>query len=130
MPIIDTTTVFIRRIARGQSPFVGGRDHTTHHLAYLGISDGRVAAIFAGFSLFSIVLVWVLHYAMSDWSFWYSVLTITYFALLFGGFQVIYEKGKKAKALATAKEEQTLNAGNGQMQKDEVAVMAKEKAHL
>ncbi|MCP4123336.1 MAG: undecaprenyl/decaprenyl-phosphate alpha-N-acetylglucosaminyl 1-phosphate transferase, partial [Bacteroidetes bacterium] len=36
MPIIDTSTVFIRRLARGQSPFVGGADHTTHHLAYFG----------------------------------------------------------------------------------------------
>lgn len=32
LPITDTITVSINRIRRGQSPFVGGKDHTTHHL--------------------------------------------------------------------------------------------------
>jgi UDP-GlcNAc:undecaprenyl-phosphate/decaprenyl-phosphate GlcNAc-1-phosphate transferase len=32
LPIADTATVSINRIARGQSPFRGGKDHTTHHL--------------------------------------------------------------------------------------------------
>ena len=40
-PIMDTTFVTVARLARGQSPPVGGRDHTTHHLAYLGV-PGRV----------------------------------------------------------------------------------------
>lgn len=46
IPIFDTTTVFIRRIARKQSPFVGGRDHTTHHLVYFGFSERQVMYIF------------------------------------------------------------------------------------
>jgi UDP-GlcNAc:undecaprenyl-phosphate GlcNAc-1-phosphate transferase len=45
VPIIDTSTVTIRRLLRKQSPFVGGKDHITHHLAYLGISDRNVAII-------------------------------------------------------------------------------------
>jgi UDP-GlcNAc:undecaprenyl-phosphate/decaprenyl-phosphate GlcNAc-1-phosphate transferase len=45
VPITDTTTVFINRIARKQSPFVGGKDHTTHHLSYLGLSDSQVAHV-------------------------------------------------------------------------------------
>ena len=36
LPIVDTTSVVINRIARKSSPFVGGKDHTTHHLSYLG----------------------------------------------------------------------------------------------
>jgi UDP-GlcNAc:undecaprenyl-phosphate/decaprenyl-phosphate GlcNAc-1-phosphate transferase len=35
VPIFDTTTVFIHRLLRRQSPFVGGRDH----LVYLGLKD-------------------------------------------------------------------------------------------
>lgn len=45
VPISDTTTVTINRIMRGQSPFIGGRDHTTHHLSYFGLSDAAVARI-------------------------------------------------------------------------------------
>lgn len=38
IPLTDTTTVSINRMLKGKSPFVGGRDHTTHHLFYLGLS--------------------------------------------------------------------------------------------
>ena len=48
MPVMDTATVFIHRLRRGQSPFVGGKDHTTHHLAYLGLSDRVVFYILGG----------------------------------------------------------------------------------
>lgn len=45
IPIADTTSVTINRLMRGQSPFIGGRDHTTHHLSYLGLSDSKVALV-------------------------------------------------------------------------------------
>ncbi len=45
IPITDTTTVTINRLMRGQSPFVGGRDHTTHHLSYLGLKERPIAAL-------------------------------------------------------------------------------------
>lgn len=45
VPLTDTTTVTINRLLRKQSPFVGGRDHTTHHLFYLGLSNRWVAAV-------------------------------------------------------------------------------------
>ena len=45
VPLSDTTTVTINRLMRKQSPFVGGRDHTTHHISYLGFSDRNVAVI-------------------------------------------------------------------------------------
>jgi len=43
VPISDTTSVTINRLLKGKSPFVGGRDHTTHHLSYFGLSDKKVA---------------------------------------------------------------------------------------
>ncbi|MBK7817887.1 MAG: undecaprenyl/decaprenyl-phosphate alpha-N-acetylglucosaminyl 1-phosphate transferase [Sphingobacteriaceae bacterium] len=45
LPIVDTTTVFINRIARGNSPFIGGKDHTTHHLFFRGITEKNCNAI-------------------------------------------------------------------------------------
>lgn len=46
LPLTDTTTVTINRLRKGQSPFVGGKDHTTHNLSYLGFSDRQVTLIF------------------------------------------------------------------------------------
>ena len=43
VPISDTATVTINRLKLGKSPFVGGRDHTTHHLSYMGLSERMVA---------------------------------------------------------------------------------------
>ncbi len=45
VPILDTTLVSITRRMRGQSPFQGGRDHLSHRLVTLGLSD-RQAVIF------------------------------------------------------------------------------------
>jgi UDP-GlcNAc:undecaprenyl-phosphate GlcNAc-1-phosphate transferase len=42
VPFIDTLTVVINRIRRGQSPAVGGKDHTTHHMVYAGYSEKKV----------------------------------------------------------------------------------------
>ncbi len=42
----DTLTVVINRLRRGQSPMVGGKDHTTHHLVYSGFNDFQVWMIF------------------------------------------------------------------------------------
>lgn len=43
---VDTLTVVINRIKKGQSPMVGGRDHTTHHLVYAGFSERKVWLMF------------------------------------------------------------------------------------
>lgn len=62
IPISDTTAVTINRLLRGQSPFIGGRDHTTHHLSYFGLSESLIAwvlmltnLIFIGFAVFIIL---------------------------------------------------------------------------
>lgn len=53
IPITDTSAVTINRIRRGSSPFVGGKDHTTHHLSYLGLSDTVVVIILIGINIIS-----------------------------------------------------------------------------
>jgi UDP-GlcNAc:undecaprenyl-phosphate GlcNAc-1-phosphate transferase len=45
IPIFDTALVSITRKRRGQSPFQGGRDHLSHRLVTLGMSE-RQAVIF------------------------------------------------------------------------------------
>jgi UDP-GlcNAc:undecaprenyl-phosphate GlcNAc-1-phosphate transferase len=56
LPISDTLTVSINRITHGRSPFVGGRDHTTHHLSYLGLSEPQVAIFYSFLSMINITL--------------------------------------------------------------------------
>ena len=43
---VDTLTVVINRLKKGQSPMVGGKDHTTHHLVYAGLTDRKVWYVF------------------------------------------------------------------------------------
>ncbi|HRY33541.1 MAG TPA: MraY family glycosyltransferase [Bacteroidales bacterium] len=83
VPVIDTATVVIRRIARGRSPFVGGKDHTTHHLSYLGLSDTQVARFILAVSFSNCLLgVSILLYFNSWW--WLpSLLYLAYFMTLF-----------------------------------------------
>ncbi len=87
LPIIDTTTVFVKRILKGGSPFVGGKDHTTHHIGYLGLKDNMVAWVFIILSItfafitvavFGLVSIHNLHYLLYFW-----ILFILAFIIIF-----------------------------------------------
>ena len=99
LPIIDTTTVTVRRIARGQSPFLGGRDHTTHHLAYCGLNDKQVAYVFVSLSIISIIVTYGIVQNLAHWTWWKSALVIAYIAGVFIMMQYFYEKGKKRQKM-------------------------------
>jgi UDP-GlcNAc:undecaprenyl-phosphate GlcNAc-1-phosphate transferase len=86
MPIIDTTTVVINRLGRGKSPFVGGKDHTTHALAYLGLTDRQVALVFWGMTLISLLLVVIIERFLLDWTHLYTTLFSVYLVVMFGVF--------------------------------------------
>lgn len=47
LPLADTFTVILNRSMAGRSPFVGGKDHTTHYLFFRGITEKRIALLFA-----------------------------------------------------------------------------------
>ena len=84
IPISDTLTVIINRIRRGQSPFVGGKDHTTHHLSYLGLSDRNVAQIFSGICIVSFILIYVIVNVFPVWDISYSLIFGSWFLIVFG----------------------------------------------
>jgi UDP-GlcNAc:undecaprenyl-phosphate/decaprenyl-phosphate GlcNAc-1-phosphate transferase len=85
MPLVDTTTVVLNRLLKGKSPFVGGRDHTTHALAYLGFSDSQVAMIFGLVSLLSLMLI-VLIDKLIVWNNTVALIFGAYIFLVFGVF--------------------------------------------
>ena len=83
IPIIDTTTVTINRLKRGQSPMVGGRDHTTHNLSYLGFTDRHVALLFIFLSLISLGIVIYIYNYVTKWTFVHIISISTYCISLF-----------------------------------------------
>lgn len=86
MPLVDTTTVVLNRLLKGKSPFVGGKDHTTHALAYLGLSDSQVAMIFALISLISLMLVVVIDKLLI----WNNLLALIFGAYILVVFTVLF----------------------------------------
>jgi UDP-GlcNAc:undecaprenyl-phosphate GlcNAc-1-phosphate transferase len=66
LPITDTITVSINRIKRGQSPFVGGKDHTTHHLFFKGITEKRIAILFCGIGMTGLALALKSNFKLSN----------------------------------------------------------------
>jgi UDP-GlcNAc:undecaprenyl-phosphate GlcNAc-1-phosphate transferase len=95
VPLIDTATVVIRRLLKRRSPFVGGKDHTTHHLAYIGIPEGTVVIILVAISLISLALVFYMFRKFDSWENIYTIAGFAYFAFVFAIMQVLYNLGKK-----------------------------------
>lgn len=83
IPIVDTTTVTIKRLRKGNSPFVGGRDHTTHHLSYLGFTEKQVAAIIALIAIVSSAIVIYVINNITKWTHLYTIIFIAYFLIIF-----------------------------------------------
>jgi len=78
LPIVDTTIVVINRLSKGKSPFIGGKDHTTHSLAHLGLSERQVAYTFIIISLISTSLIIITRYYIEIWAHPYT--------FIFGGY--------------------------------------------
>ena len=83
IPIVDTITVVIKRVSIGKSPFVGGKDHTTHHLSYLGLSEKQVAILTALISIISSSIVIYLITSIKQWSHLYTIIFSGYFLMVF-----------------------------------------------
>ena len=97
LPIIDTTSVVINRLSRKQSPFVGGKDHTTHHLSYLGFSDSQVTFIYLGISFLSFIICIALFKFIEQWSVLLTILFFIYFIVVFAILFSITQKNKQKR---------------------------------
>lgn len=83
VPITDTTTVFINRIRKGKSPFIGGKDHTTHHLSYKGFSDNKIALLLFSISLIANMLSFLPVLTTSDSPPLLILVDVTYIIFIF-----------------------------------------------
>ncbi len=78
LPLTDTITVFTNRIAAGNSPFVGGKDHTTHHLFFKGITEKRIAIFYFGITL---VACWIAYKVVFTHRLFYTAIGYVFVAL-------------------------------------------------
>jgi UDP-GlcNAc:undecaprenyl-phosphate/decaprenyl-phosphate GlcNAc-1-phosphate transferase len=83
IPIIDTTSVVINRILSGKSPFVGGKDHTTHSLFFSGMSEKRIAILYASICIVSMFFNFLIINFIVDWGYLHIILFSIYFLALF-----------------------------------------------
>lgn len=102
MPITDTITVFVRRLARRQSPFVGGKDHTSHQLAFLGLPDWGVGVVFSIGSIIGVVIAFWIRSQKDQWTFEKTLLILGAYALFFCLVQVLYNLGQRKSMLRQA----------------------------
>lgn len=86
LPILDTTVVVVNRISSGRSPFIGGKDHTTHSLALLGLSDRQVALVFVGIAIISLIINVIIEEYLGEWQHAYTITFGIYFFSLLGFF--------------------------------------------
>ena len=83
IPIIDTTSVVINRIMSGRSPFIGGKDHTTHCLFFIGVSEKNIARLYFILGVLSVGLIFLITNITDNWGLGYIALFSAYCLLLF-----------------------------------------------
>jgi UDP-GlcNAc:undecaprenyl-phosphate GlcNAc-1-phosphate transferase len=66
IPIFDTTLVTVVRKLAGRSPSQGGRDHTSHRLVALGLSERRAVWMLYGFAALSGLLSMLVRHSKFD----------------------------------------------------------------
>ena len=84
IPLSDTTIVFYKRIRAGRSPFLGGCDHTSHHLVYAGLSEKGVVGVYVLVEFISLVLLHVMMGNVVTWSMGWALLFLAYVLIVFG----------------------------------------------
>lgn len=102
IPIADSLTVTINRLGRGQSPFVGGKDHTTHHLSYAGLSDRQVGFVMLSIAAASVALIALLRYVALE-SQWILQSALLVFAFLVIGFLYSSTRWKRSREIFESK---------------------------
>jgi UDP-GlcNAc:undecaprenyl-phosphate GlcNAc-1-phosphate transferase len=97
LPLSDTMTVVINRLKEGRSPFVGGKDHTTHHLFFWGLTEKRIALLFFALGNIGIWLAYLLVVRFSYSVFYTSISYIVFVFLSLYLSTVLKKKSKNPK---------------------------------
>lgn len=84
IPIMDTSLVTIKRLISGRKIYMGGKDHTSHRLVAMGLTERKAVML-----LYSIAIVWgittVLLSSYKDSSLYLPIVSILLIATAFFG---------------------------------------------
>ncbi|MBF0470719.1 MAG: UDP-N-acetylglucosamine--undecaprenyl-phosphate N-acetylglucosaminephosphotransferase [Gammaproteobacteria bacterium] len=84
MPLVDTVAIMVRRVLKGQSPFLPDREHLHHLFLRAGFSDRQTLLILTLIALACASVGIVSHiYLVPEWMMFVAFLTI-FFCYLFG----------------------------------------------
>lgn len=84
LPLTDTTTVVVNRLSAGNSPFIGGKDHTTHHLFFRGVTEKRIALLYFAIAVIGCSLAYSMVFHYSPILFWACIgYSLAVFVTLF-----------------------------------------------
>lgn len=84
IPLTDTTTVTINRLLKKRSPFVGGKDHTTHALYFIGLSEIKIAGLLFLLNFIGVILASYFIYSDNSDS------TLLYISIFYCTFVVLF----------------------------------------
>jgi UDP-GlcNAc:undecaprenyl-phosphate GlcNAc-1-phosphate transferase len=94
LPILDTTVVVINRIRSGRSPLEGGRDHLSHRLAIIGLTNRKILYRFTLISFLFQVPIFLTLVTSSSLEFAMVIIGLLTFAHLlytFSKIPIVYE---------------------------------------
>ena len=94
IPLIDTATVVYYRLRRKTSPFLGGSDHTTHHLVFFGFSERNVVLFFTIINFIGLIIIYNILINGRP-NLFYSLCIILFLFLVFSVIEFLYVKGLK-----------------------------------
>jgi len=98
IPIFDTTLVTFYRKKHGQFVSKGGKDHSSHRLVFLGLSEKKAVLLLMGISLFfGILIIFLSSLDFFTTLILFSVLFVCllFFGIFLGGIRIYAEKTKK-----------------------------------
>jgi UDP-GlcNAc:undecaprenyl-phosphate GlcNAc-1-phosphate transferase len=102
VPILDTSLVTITRLFRGQPVSQGGKDHSSHRLVVLGLSEPKAVLLLYGMAILSgatALLIERLSYSLSLILVPVVVLVFTLFTAYLAQVEVVPPEKGKTKAL-------------------------------
>ncbi len=84
IPLTDTFTVTVNRLMRKQSPLIGGKDHTTHALFYMGLSEVNINFLLSFLQMVS--LIFAIYLILTD----FQNKTIVILSIIYSIFVVLF----------------------------------------
>jgi len=83
LPILDTSITFLKRILHHRSPLLGGKDHTTHHLIYLGFTNTQVLLLMIFISVLNFLVSYYFIININQLNSFFYLGIFTYLIIIF-----------------------------------------------